>query len=109
MEWPILNKSLAEYLAEFGYASHPNGLAQPGLSECTHVSENEMFWDVNAEAVRKDGEVPDRPIRVTVRKMFDGYSTEWSVTSVEELLPGVESDAMDRHPGTPKRDVPWSD
>jgi hypothetical protein len=67
------------------------------------------YFDVNAEAVRKNREIPDRPIRVTLGKAgVQGGSPVWTLQSVEELAPGVKSKALDRDPDTPKR-MPWPD
>ena len=64
--------------------------------------------DVNADAVRKNDEVPDRPIRLTFERAGTrGNTLVWRLKSVAELTPGVPSKALDRQPETPKRDAPW--
>ena len=68
------------------------------------------YFDVNAEAVRKNREIPDRPIRLTFDKAsVKGGSPVWTLESVEELAPGVKSNGVDRDPDKPKRNVPWPD
>jgi len=95
-------------LAEYGYASNPEGLIQPFAVDYISAPEGVAFLDINADAVRKGNEVPDRPIRITFHIIFDGVSSSWKLKSVEELAPGVQSKSLDRHPDTPKIS-PWPD
>ena len=56
-----LNKEvIVQALADCGYQTHPKGIAQPYMLDFTVVSDSEVFLDINADAVRKNGEVPDR-------------------------------------------------
>jgi hypothetical protein len=100
-------KAVAKFLADNGYATHPKGMA---ASVCE--SDGKTFWlDVNADAVRrKNGEVPDRPLRITVHNVsVGGGKTRLEMKSVEELALGVKSTAMDRQPETLKMNAPWPD
>jgi hypothetical protein len=69
-----------------------------------------IFFDVNADAVRHNDEVPDRPIRLTFERAGErGGKYVWRLKSVAELAPGVASRALDRQPETPKRNARWPD
>jgi FRG domain len=109
MRLPLASKKLAVILKEHGYETHPRGMAQPLGVDVERSSDGETaFFDVNADAVRKDGEVPERPIRLTFNKAStDGSSAHWKLKSVVELAPGVKSKALDRQPETPKKNAPW--
>jgi hypothetical protein len=64
--------------------------------------------DVNAEAVRKDGTIPDRPIRLTFEYVGVKDARHiWRLRSVAELAQGVASRAVDRSPEVPKKNAPW--
>jgi hypothetical protein len=108
---PLSDKSLATILREHGYESHPRGMAQPLGADVEQSSDGtSAYVDVNAEAVRKNGEVPDRPIRLTFDRVNSvDTSLPWKLRSVAELPPGVKSKALDRSPETPKRNAPWPD
>jgi len=66
------------------------------------------YLDVNAAAVRKGNEVPDRPIRITFQKVFDGVVTHWKLKSIEELAQGIKTKCLDRDKLFPKIS-PWPD
>jgi hypothetical protein len=104
---PFTSKKLAEILKEHGYDTHPMGMAQPLAVDIERSDDGKTaHFDVNADAVRKNGAVPDRPIRLTLERV--GTNGEgWNLKSVAELEPGVASKALDRQPGTPKKDAPW--
>jgi FRG domain len=106
---PFTSKKLAEILKDFGYETHPKGMAQPLGVDIEQSSDGKTaYFDVNADAVRKDGEVPDRPIRLSFdRAGTRGITPVWKLKSVAELAPGVKSKALDRQPQTKKRDAPW--
>jgi hypothetical protein len=107
---PFTSKKLAEILKEHGYETHPKGMAQPlGVDIEQSGDGKTAYFDVNADAVRKNGDVPERPIRLTFeRAVTSGASpTVWTLKSVAELAPGVKSKALDRQPLTPKRNAPW--
>lgn len=108
---PLTGKSLAEILRLHGYETHPKGMVAPLGSEIEQSSDGRTaYFDVNADAVRRNGEVPDRPIRVALGKAgVQGGSPVWTLQSVEELPPGVESKALDRLPESPKNNAPWPD
>jgi hypothetical protein len=107
---PFSSDDVKAFLAEYGYTIHPKGIAAPFWPDCESESQTVAWFDVNADAVRrKDGEVPDRPLRVTFHKVFDGSTTRWKLKSVEELPPGVKSKVLDRQPETPKKNAPWPD
>jgi hypothetical protein len=107
---PFSSDDVKAFLAEYGYTTHPKGMAAPFWPDCESESQTVAWFDVHADAVRrKDGEVPDRPIRITFHKVFDGSTTRWKLKSVEELPPGVKSKALDRQPETPKQNAPWPD
>jgi hypothetical protein len=82
---PLASKKLAAILKEHGYETHPRGMAQPLGVDVERSSDGETaFFDVNADAVRKDGEVPERPIRLTFnRASTDGSSARWKLKSVD--------------------------
>jgi hypothetical protein len=108
---PLTSQRLAGILKEHGYDTHPKGMAQPLGMEIEQSGDGKTaYFDVNAEAVRKNREVPDRPIRL----VFDRAGTRgelpvWKLKSVVELTPGMESKALDRLPETPRKNVPWPD
>ena len=108
-ELPFSSRKLAEMLKERGYETHPKGMAQPfGVDFEKNTDGQTIFLDVNAEAVRQNGEVPDRPIRLTFERAGTrGDRPVWRLTSVAELAPGVASRALDRLPETPKTNAPW--
>jgi FRG domain len=109
IELPFSGRKLAEMLKEHGYDTHPQGMVQPFGNDYEKASDGKtVFVDVNAEAVRKNDEVPDRPIRLTfeLAEVREG-KTVWRLKSVEELPPGVASRALDRLSETPKRNAPW--
>jgi hypothetical protein len=98
-------------LKERGYDTHPKGMAQPFGMDFEKSGDGQTFFlDVNAEAVRRNGEVPDRPIRLTFgRAGMRGDTPIWRLKTVVELAPGVASKALDRQPETPKRNARWPD
>jgi hypothetical protein len=108
-EIPITSRKLAEMLNERGYDTHPKGMAQPFGVDFEKSSDGQtIFLDVNAGAVRQNGEVPDRPIRLTFERAgMRGDQLVWRLKSVAELAPGVASRALDRLPETPKKNAPW--
>lgn len=110
-ELPFPSKTLAEILRQHGYETHPMGIAQPLGDEIEQSSDGRTaYFDVNADAVRRNDEVPERPIRLTFERVgIRGGAPVWSLRSVEELAPGLKSKALDRMPDTAKRNVPWPD
>ena len=106
---PLSSKQLAEILKQRGYETHPQGMVQPLGVDFEQLSDGTaVYFDMNADAVRKNGDVPDRPIRLTFEKVgTEGTSGLWKVKSVVELEPGVQSKALDRLPETPKINAPW--
>jgi hypothetical protein len=105
---PLSSKSLAAILKDHGYETHPKGMAQPLGVDVEQLSDGTAYFDVNADAVRRSGEVPERPIRLTFDRVgTQGESPIWKLKSVAELAPGVESKALDRQPETPKKNAPW--
>jgi FRG domain len=109
IELPFSGRKLAEMLKEHGYDTHPQGMVQPFGDDYEKSSDGRtVFVDVNAEAVRKNDEMPDHPIRLTFEPagVREGR-TVWRLKSVEELPPGVVSRALDRSPEMPKRNAPW--
>jgi hypothetical protein len=99
-------EQIRQFLAEGGYTTNPLGLVLMLPTDFVYLTEDSGYLDVNADAVRQGDEVPDRPIRVEFRKIYEGPSVSWILNSVEELAPGVETNAMDRQPETPKIS-PW--
>jgi len=108
---PLATEKLAEILKDCGFETHPKGMAQPSAADIEQSSDGKSaYFDVNADAVRNNGEVPERPIRLTFdRAGTQGASPVWKFKSVEELAPGAKSKALDRQPETPKRNAPWPD
>jgi hypothetical protein len=100
------NEAIRAHLRKYGYTSNPDGLAQAFPVDFVFETEGAAYLDINADAVRKGDEVPDRPVRVMFRKITDGPTTRWELESVEELAVGVETKCLDRHPDTPKIS-PW--
>jgi len=95
------------FLADYGFTSNPEGLIQHHSIDYAYEGENLAYLDINADAVRKGDEVPERPIRVTFEKASNGLSLlRWRVKSVGELAPGIPSTALDRQEITPKIS-PW--
>jgi hypothetical protein len=103
---PFTREDVQGCLAEYGYTCNPAGIAQPFPVDYVSETEGVAYLDINADAVRKGSEVPDRPVRITIRKTFDGVYTRWTLKSVEELASGVPSKALDRQENTPKIS-PW--
>jgi hypothetical protein len=103
---PFSCEDIRDFLAEYGYTSNPKGLEQSFPVDFIAESKGEAYLDVNAEAVRKGDEVPDRPVRISFHKIFDGAVIGWRLKSVEELASGVNSKALDRSKDTPKTS-PW--
>jgi hypothetical protein len=99
---------IQHFLAEYGYTSSPEGLAAPFPVDYISGSKGVAYLDVNADAVRKGNEVPDRPVRIRIHIIFDGTFSRWKLKSVEELAPGIKSKSLDRHQDTPKVS-PWPD
>jgi len=99
---PFTREGVECCLAEYGYTSNPEGVAQPFPVDYVFESDGVAYLDVNADAVRKDSKVPRRPVRITIRKTLNGTYTRWTLKTVEELPPGVKSKALDRQEDTPK-------
>ena len=91
IELPFSGRKLAELLKEHGYDTHPQGMVQPFGDDYEKSSDGQtIFVDVNAEAVRKNDETPDRPIRLTFERAgVTGGKHVWRLKSVAELAPGV--------------------
>jgi len=106
MPGPFNREEIREFLADYGYTSNPEGLVDHYPWDYGFETEEVMYLDINADAVRKGNEVPDRPVRITFKKIFDGTFTRWKLKSVDELAPGVETKCLDRQPETPKIS-PW--
>lgn len=100
------SKDISDFLAEHGYTSDPEGLVEFPRVEYVFTTNDEAYLDINADAVRKGDIVPDRPIRLTFRRILDGLSFRWACISVEELTAGGESKALNRQQGMP-RVSPW--
>jgi hypothetical protein len=81
---------------------------QPFGDEYEKGSDGQIFLDVNADAVRRSGEVPDRPIRLTFEPAGIRVGRHvWRLKSVAELTPDVASRALEPMPEMPKRNAPW--
>jgi hypothetical protein len=96
------------FLAKYGYAVDAEGLTEFFQHDFVRESETVSYLDVNAIAVRRGDEVPDRPLRMTFHKVPIGSLFRWALDSVEELAPGVETKALDRDRDFPKIS-PWSE
>lgn len=106
MAMPSFRKDqIREFLAERGYTCHPEGLIH-FTAEYVVLSESSAYLDINADAVRKGDEVPDHPVRLTFHKRLAQPFPSWELEGVEELKPGIETNALKRQPGTPKI-FPW--
>jgi hypothetical protein len=108
--WPLpsfAREQIKTFLDHYGYTTNPGPLIQ---FPSTHYEVNDdlAYLDISADALRRGDEAPDRPIRMTFQKIFDGPEFHWNLISVKELAPGVESKAQDRRPETPKIS-PWPD
>jgi hypothetical protein len=102
-------EEIRDFLAAHGYISNPAKLVQFFLADYVFENARTAYLDVNADAVRQGDEVPERPIRITFHKISEGpCSFRWACTSVEELVEGVESKALNRQQATPKIS-PWPD
>ena len=99
---------IRKFLAEHGYISNPEGLVQFFPHDYILENEGVAHLDINANAVRKGDEIPDRPVRITFHNISYGHSSRWELESVAELAPGVQSKALSRVEGTPKIS-PWPD
>jgi hypothetical protein len=97
----ISSKELIGALREAGYTTNPEGII--AVFPVDFSTSGDMRWvDINADAVRKGDIVPDRPIRVTYRKVGGG----WQLATVAELRRGDVSKALDRQSEKPKIS-PW--
>src|ERR1700691_690300 len=103
---PFSPDDIAGFLEEHGYTANPAGLVPRYLPDFTFEGESLAWFDVNAIAVRKRDVVPDRPIRVTFRCEYNRAFRQWKLKSVEELVAGVPSEALDRDRDFPKTS-PW--
>jgi hypothetical protein len=105
---PFSGEDIRDFLAGYGYTSNPKGLAQPFRVDFIAESKGEAYLDVNAEAVRKGDEVPDRPVRISFHKIFDGAVTSWRLKSVESwrqesiARPSIEIRTLPRSPHGPR-------
>jgi hypothetical protein len=68
-----------QQFASHSYTSNPKGLIQFYPVDYVHETKGVAYLDVNADAVRKGDEVPDRPVRITFHKVFDGAITRWKL------------------------------
>lgn len=109
IELPFSGRKLAEMLKAHGYDTHPQGIVQPFGNDYEKSGDGQtVFLDVNADAVRKNDETPDRPIRLTFEPSgMRGGRQIWKLKSVAELGPDVKSRALDRLPEMPKKNAPW--
>jgi Protein of unknown function DUF262 len=97
----VSTKELIAVLRKAGYTTNPQGII--AVFPVDFSTDGNLRWiDINADAVRKGDIVPDRPIRVTYRKV----GRTWRVDSVAELQRGDVSKALDRQPET-SRISPW--
>jgi len=107
---PSSSEELAALLKKNGYDTNPRGLARNDRSDYFFSSNRESaYLDINADAVRRDGKVPKRPIRLKfyLAVHADG-SVLWELEYVRELLGGQESKCLDRNPHTPEENAPWT-
>jgi len=86
------NQQVREFLAWYSYTSNPaNDLVDSSPYYPVEVSETEAYLDISPQAVRKGDVKPERPVRLTFRKVVRGGESAWDLKSVAELPPGVES------------------
>jgi hypothetical protein len=107
---PSSSEELAALLKKNGYDTNPRGLARNDQSDYVLTpNREEAFLDINADAVRRGGKVPKRPIRLKfyLAVHADG-SILWELASVRELTDGEESKCLDRNPHTPEENAPWT-
>src|SRR6516162_3755248 len=106
---PSSGEELAALLKENGYDTNPRGLARNDRSDYFFSSNRESaFLDINADAVRRDGRVPKRPIRLKFYlAVHANGSVLWELEYVRELLGGQESESLDRNSHTPEN-APWT-
>jgi hypothetical protein len=109
MSGPYFNKeTIRKFLAKHDYTSNPDGLIEFFPVDYVLETEDVAYLDVNAIAVRKGNEVPDRPVRMTFHRIQHGPSFGWELESVAELTPGTQTKAESRDEYTPKIS-PWPD
>jgi hypothetical protein len=107
MSGPYFDKvKIRKFLAEQGYTSNPEGLIELYPADYVSETEGEGYIDINADAIRKGNEVPDRPVRIRFQKISYGHSSHWELESVAELPAGVQTKACNRSEGLPKIS-PW--
>jgi len=106
MREAFTKREIRGFLAKYGYTTNPAGLAGPFPFDQVSETEGVGYLDISADAVREGDEVPDRPVRITFHKFFEGTFALWKLKSVVELAPGVYSKCLDRHQDTPKVS-PW--
>ena len=107
MDTPSFTREqIKRFLAEHGYTGNPQGLVQFFSIDYVAASESLAYLDINADAVRKGDEVPNRPVRLTFGRITDQPFPRWELKSIEELGPGIATKALDRHKDTSKIS-PW--
>lgn len=97
---------IKKILTDHGYATHPKGLVE-FFPHGYVLEREEAYLDVNAAAVRKGSQIPERPIRIRFHRVSTGPSWRWELKSIEELAPGAETEALDR--GDTPKEAPWPD
>jgi hypothetical protein len=85
-------QQVREFLAWYSYTSTPeHDLVDSSPYYPVEVSETEAYLDIRPEAVRNGDVKPERPVRLTFRKVAKGGECAWELKSVAELPPRVES------------------
>jgi hypothetical protein len=102
----VTREEVQHFLSEYGYTSNPKGLVSPFPVDYISGPGGIVYFDINADAVRRGDEVPLRPVRITLHIVFDGKISRWKLKSVEELAADMPSKALDRHQDTPSIS-PW--
>jgi hypothetical protein len=83
-------QQVTDFLAWYSYTSNPDKLSDFLPYYPVQVSETEAYLDVSPEAVRKGDVKPERPVRLTFRKVIQAGESRWELKSVAELPRGIE-------------------
>jgi hypothetical protein len=83
------NQQVREFLGWYSYIGNPDALVDSSRYCPVEVSETEAYLDISPDAVRKGDLKPERPVRLTFRKVTKGGEPAWELKSVAELPPGV--------------------
>lgn len=69
---PFTSEQVAGFLADYGYSTHPKGMAAPFWSDCESADQSLKWFDVNADAVRRrSGENGEEDFKRRMGRAFE--------------------------------------